>query len=778
MARRQPEPAPVQGRRAYDGFAGVVERTFTGSRPSWAPIPRAPAGAPNVVVVLCDDLGFSDVGCYGSEIPTPHIDQLARDGVRYANFHVTPLCSPTRASLLTGVNHHLAGVGYLTIQDMGFPGYRSQISESVATAAEVFSLGGYATFAVGKWHLSPSDSLSAAGDKRSWPLQRGFERFYGFMEVGLNNWHHPNLLYEDNHVVETDRYPDGYFFTDDITTKAISMIRAEKTADPEKPFFLYYANGAVHAPLMAKPDDLARQRGRYAAGWDEARRARFDRQLAMGIVPPDTELPPRNHEPGYGVQPWAELSEREQRLFARHMEVYAAMVDNVDQNIGRLQAALAELGELENTIFVFTSDNGGSREGGSSGTTEYFRTVNIVHLGQDVLDLDKDSDRIDLLGGPRIMSHYPWGWAMVSNTPFRLYKSTTFAGGQQVPLIVSWPAGIAERGAIRRQYAHVTDALPTLVELAGLSFPTERDGRPLQQPTGASFAATLNAGNAESPHPEQYYEMGGQRGYYRAGWEALTLHARGTPFEDDRWHLYEVAVDPTETRDLAAERPELVGELVQAWEEAAWVNHVYPLDDGTGLHAMRPPGERVRDSVVLRPSNHTYETWQAKKLIHGRSFSINVQAELAAGQQGVLVAHGDQGGGYVLYLEDGLVMFAYNAYGALTLLDAGPMPSGSCEFVVDAVAPGGGVWTFAIAVDGERRAVSEHVPMLSLLAPFEGIDIGIDRRSPVSWPLYEKHGTFRFDGVIRQVTYLPGEFAEDAVERYVAELLEAAHKYE
>jgi arylsulfatase len=458
----------------YPGFAGRVGRSFAESQPWWPDRPRAAsAGTPNVVVVLLDDLGYSDLGPYGSEIETPNVDALAAAGVRYANFHVAPMCSPTRAALLTGLNPHLAGMGHLAIFDHGFPGYRSSIAATANTAAEIFRANGYATFMVGKWHLTPMDELSPAGDTSSWPLQRGFDRFYGFLDA-FSNWHHPHRLIEDNHEVEVDRYPDGYFFTDDITDRAVSMIRTLKTADPAKPFFLYLAHGAVHAPLMAKPEDMAKYRGRYDAGWDRLREERLARQIALGIVSEGTRLPPRNMEPTYEADPWDELPERARQVAARHMEVYAGFVDNVDQNLGRLLGALDDLGELENTIVVFTSDNGGSREGGRYGTTEYFRTVGTVRVGLRAEAFEKDYGRIDLLGGPRAMGHYPQGWAMVSNTPFRLYKTTTFAGGHQVPLIVSWPAGLAERGAIRRQYAYVTDVLPTLVDLVGLEVPAAR----------------------------------------------------------------------------------------------------------------------------------------------------------------------------------------------------------------------------------------------------------------------------------------------------------------
>jgi arylsulfatase len=739
------------------GSGPRVGRTFAESRPWW-PEPRGRAGAPNVVVVLCDDLGFADVSPYGSEIDTPAIERLAADGVRYVNFHVTPMCSPTRAALLTGVNPHAAGMGHLSSRDLGFPGYRSELAASVATAAEVFRANGYATFAVGKWHLTPGNELSEAADRSSWPLQRGFDRWYGFLESGFSNWHHPNLLYEDNGVVEVDRYPDGYYFTDDITDRAISMIRTLKTADPAKPFFLYLAHGAVHAPLMAKPDDIAKYRGRYDAGWDRIREERFARQLELGIVPPGTRLAPRNEEPIYAVDAWADLPPAVQELYARHMEVYAAMVDNVDQNLGRLLDALRALGQLENTIVVFTSDNGASREGGREGTTEYLRTIPLARSGTPFEAFERDRERLDLLGGPRLMGHYPQGWAMVSNTPFRLYKITTFAGGHQVPLIVSWPGGLAERGAIRRQYAFVTDVLPTLVDLIGLELPTERDGVLLRPPTGASLAATLRDAGAPTAHPEQYYEIRGHRGYYRDGWEIVTLHYPQARIEDDRWQLFHTAADPTQLDDLADAEPGRVEELERGWDELAWANDVYPLGDLApgGLHAGRRPGDVDPDApLVLRPANHTLEPHRAKTYVQGRSFTVTVQLDFRPGDEGMLVAHGDQAGGYALYVERDELVFAHNWYGRITLVGAGALER-AAEVVLDVEATAERTWNVTVAVDGVERARRSGLGMFLLNAPFEGIDVGIDRRSPVSWDVYERHGPFPYTGALETVTYAPG----------------------
>ncbi|MCU0309464.1 MAG: sulfatase-like hydrolase/transferase [Acidimicrobiales bacterium] len=352
----------AEGHDAYAGFEGRVGRVFATSEPWWPPRPQAPEGAPNIVVILVDDLGYADLGCYGSEIATPNIDRLAAGGLRYTNFHSAPMCSPTRAALLTGMEPHLAGVGTVAHSDPGFPGYAMELAPDVVTLPETLRSAGYATYMVGKWHLSKDSDQSDAGPRDSWPCQRGFDRYYGFLDA-FTNLHQPHRLVSDNQAVEIDSYPDDYYFTDDITDRAIAWMKAGKAADPTKPFFTYVAHGAVHAPLHAPADAIARQKGRYDAGWDALREARYRRQLELGVVAPGVELAPRNTEPGNDVAPWDSLTAPQQELFSRHMEVFAAMVETVDASTGRILDALEEMGELDNTIVVFTSDNGASREG-------------------------------------------------------------------------------------------------------------------------------------------------------------------------------------------------------------------------------------------------------------------------------------------------------------------------------------------------------------------------------------------------------------------------------
>ncbi len=762
----------MQQRRsgAYAGFQGRVGTTFAHSEPWWPPRPEAPEGAPNVIVMLVDDLGFSDFGCFGSEIPTPHIDATAAAGIRFANFHSTPMCSPTRAALMTGRNAHAAGVGFVAHINPGFPGYASELPANQPSMAEVLRENGYATLMVGKWHLSKEEDMSEAGDRHSWPLQRGFDQYYGFLEA-LTNFHHPHRLYEGNSVVQTQSFPEDYYLTDDLTDRAARMITESKTADPRKPFFLYYSHGAVHAPLHAKAEDIARHRGRYDEGWDKLRAERFQRQKELGLVPAGTVLPPRNSEPGEDVKPWDSLTAEEKALYPRYMEVYAAMVESVDRSVGRLRAVLTELGELDNTIFLITSDNGASREGKATGTTAYFRDGGSETRDVDGSVVREALARIDEIGGPTTWPHYPRGWAMACNTPFRLYKVSTVAGGHQVPMVVSWPARLpAQDQPVRWQYSHVTDVLPTLVEWIGLEPISERHGQAAEPLHGVSLEPVIENPDAPTEHTRQHYECMGNRAMYDDGWEALTVHTALTPFSADQWQLYHTADDPTQTRDLAEQHPDRLAELVAKWEEDAWNNQVFPLDEGSRLkYYYRPPSdERFTEKLRIPRGTPTLERWRSSKLISGRSFRIVPEWNYRRGDEGVLVAHGGQESGYVLYVEDGDLVFTHNNCGDMQRLSA-DLGENCSDVVVDVSAPGGGIWDVALVVDGVPQGKVSGLRQFAGFLPFNGIDVGRDLRSPVDWALARRRGTFPFSGELRAVRYEPGELAPDAASRKLAE---------
>ena len=747
-------------------FGGRIGRLAGESEPQWPDPVTPPEPGPNVVVVLLDDLGFSDIGPYGSEIPTPNIDRLAHSGVRFSNYHTSPLCSPSRAALLTGRNPHRAGYGGVANFDPGFPGWTLELGPDVPTLPQVLRNQGYATYAVGKWHLSRDAVMHDGAPRDSWPLQCGFDRFYGILE-GWTNLHHPHRLVRDNSPVDIDEYPDGYYFTDDITDQAISYLKALRAHEADRPFFLYLAHGAVHGPLHAKPADLDRHRGRYEAGWDVVRERRFARQIEQGLFPEGTTMAPRNSEPGHEVQPWDAHSDDERERFGRYMEAYAAMVDNVDQNLGRLLDTIEALGDADNTIVVFTSDNGATEEGGATGSRSYFKQFGGMGA---MTGWELDAPRNpELIGGPRMLAHYPRGWGMASNTPFRLYKRSTHAGGVRVPMIISWPEGLATdaRGAVRPQYQYVTDIMGTVLDLVGAN--------PVDGQDGASFAPALTGGATVSTHLEQYSECFGNRSFYRDGWKLVANHRRGAPYDDAEWELYDLEADPTEIGDLAAARPEKVKELAEAWEAAAWDNQVFPLDDGTGLLQLlrRPDDARFHEPVRILPGTPTLERYRSQRLIAFRSFAVEVEVDHAADDAGVFVAHGDQGGGYSLYVEQGELTFAYNHFGEVTLVSAGPLPPGSRTLTLAADASGRFRWDFTVSVDGAEVASLPETPILFGFAPFQGIDVGIDRRSPVVWDIYERHGAFPYSGDLHAVTYLPGPAADYDPEQLVP-LLRAA----
>ena len=765
---------------AYRGFAGKIGRTMVQSKPDWPSRPSAPDGAPNIVVILCDDVGYSDFGCFGSEIPTPNIDRLAEEGLRYTNFHVMPMCSPTRAALLTGRNAHAAGVGWVAHADPGFPGYAMELPEDVTTIPETLRAQGYATYMVGKWHLCKDFDHTETASRASWPVQRGFDRFYGFLEA-FSNYHHPPTLMVDNSEVAPERYPDGYYLTDDLTDRAVSMIRSSKASDPSKPVFLYFAHPAVHAPLHARFEDIEKHRGSYEQGWDAIRAARFEKQIDLGIVAAGTKLPPRNSEPGDDVKPWNALTAEEKRLFARYMEVYAAMIGTIDQSVGRIRQTFEELGEWNNTLVMLMSDNGASREGQVLGTTQYFDALRMFYDKKTTDSIDRDLSAFDDIGGPTSMPHYPRGWAMASNTPFRLYKGNTHAGGHRVPMVMSWPARLRDvAGEMRSQYVHVTDLYPTLLELTGMSDLHARHGVAVRALSGASFEQTVLNSEAADAHISQYYELSGHRGYYEAGWEIVSRHAPMSRFTDDEFELYHLSVDPTETTDLAEAEPDRVRRLARAWERAAWDNQVFPLDEGSGIRKFQRADyeQRYEAPVRLVPGTPTLARYRSLKLVDQRSFAIEIELDFKPGDRGTLVAHGQQGGGYSVYIDNDEVHYLHNGYGATTDVNGGTLSAGRRQIVISATAKSATELDIAVSVDGQVRCKTQGLAMLIGQALFQGIDVGIDRRSPVSWERFSSDGTFAFTGKLRSVTYRPGPHAPGAGPERLEQLRKLAERFD
>jgi arylsulfatase A-like enzyme len=740
--------------QTYPGFLGRIGRTRAESEPHWQQIGRPPAGAPNIVIVFMDDMGWADIGCYGSEIDTPNIDALARRGIRFNHYTTHPICSPARAALLTGRNAHSVATGWLANNNPGFPGYFGDIPLDAPTIAETFRAAGYATAAVGKWH----NSTNSAAPNPTWPTYRGFDRFYGFLE-GETSYFFPARIVYNNIVAPIDAYPEGYYATDDWMDKALGFVTEIRNQDPIHPFFLYVANNAVHGPLQAKEADLAKYRGRYDAGWDAVRAARFERQIALGMTPPGTRLSERDPL----VPGWGDVPPDQRGLFVRHMETYAAMLDCADQNVGRLVALLENLGELDNTIFVFSSDNGGTNSAGPTGALHFNRRF----AGLPALPTEVDIERERWIGSGRGSAVYPVGWAQVSNTPFPSYKTYTGGGGRRVSFIISWPEWLKDRGAIRGQFAHVIDVMPTLLDLAGVPPLTISHGQPAKAMQGESLAPVLRDAAALAPRREQYYECWANRAYYRDGWVAVSLQKRGDPVDFDNWTLHAHAEDFSESMDLSRQHPEALKELVEAFDAAAWANMVYPLDNRTPSQKFNelPPHQRPPSSGKQRflPRAQTVHRSVITPLVADRNFNIVARFRHGAADQGVLFAIGDITGGLVLYIEAGALRLTYNGFGEFHRLIGPAVLPGERVATLEFVALGQRRGRGRLVLDGADNGTWGDLTPTLLNGFHEGLDIGLDRRAPVDWGLYERHGVFRYAGTIHDVVIESGPFAPDSV---------------
>lgn len=729
--------------------AGKTGRTIHEATPHWPPRKRPGKGAPNIIWVVLDDCGFSQLGCYGSSIETPNIDALANGGVRYTNFHVTPMCSPTRACLLTGRNHHEAGVGYLADFDTGFDNARGAISPKTATIAEMLADGGYGTYALGKWHLAPPQECSPAGPFDNWPTQRGFSRYYGFLGGEEDQWA-PELWYDQHYVGPVDR--EGYHFSEDLADRAEEFLSDHLTATPDRPFFLYLAFGACHAPHQAPREFLDKYRGRFDDGWDAERDKVLARQKEMGIVPEDAELPPRNP----GNRPWTELNADERRLVARMQEVFAGFTEHTDAQIGRLINFLNLRDQMDNTIFVVLSDNGASGEGGNYGSVNEYR----YFLGLPDT-LEENLAAIDDIGGPWTHNHYPAAWAQAGNTPLKLYKKYTFGGGVRAPLIVHWPAGLKGATGTRDQFHHAIDLAPTMLELAGVTAPSTFRGIDQRPIKGTSLSYTFAQPGAASTHTTQYFEMGGQRGIYHDGWKAVTNHRSGDDYDTDRWELYHLSSDYSETRDLAEQEPERLAEMVALWWREAEDNNVLPLDDRAQARAFaRDPATVSRNTFVFYPGTRLLTPVSGPNFAL-RSFRIHAHfSGSTEGAEGVLFAYGRRAAGFTLFVNDGRLWFDYNLAGRRTLLST-EFPSMDIRMAGCAIegAPQDKA-TLHLLIDGEKVETAE-LPMLfpagfGLLSS----QCGMNAPSPVS-----SHYTapFRFTGPLDRVVVELDEASEDAV---------------
>ncbi len=586
--------------------------------------------------IVLDDVGYSAMSCYGGPIETPNIDRIANAGVLYTQWHTTALCSPTRSCLLTGRNHTRNSMACITEAATGFPNASGTIPPENGMLSEILGERGWDTYMVGKWHLCPTDEMNLASTRRNWPSGRGFERWYGFLGAETNQWY-PDLVY-DNHPVDQPRTPEeGYHLTEDLTDKALEFIADAKAVAPEKPFFLYYAPGACHAPHHAPKDWAERFRGRFDMGYEAIRETILARQKELGIVPPGTELAPVNPigtpETRHGpdgqpfppldyTRPWASLNADERRLFARMAEVYAGFLAHADHHIGRLLDYLEQNEYLDNTMIVVVSDNGASGEGGPNGSVNEMKFANGI-----ADDLAANMARIDDLGSPLTYNHYPNGWAMAFNTPFKMWKRFEFNGGTADPCIISWPAGTKVRGEVRHQYHHAVDIVPTIFDVLGVE-PPEAIKSHVQSPLdGLSMRASFDGSSSPSPRKTQFYAMLGSRSIWHEGWKAVTTHpplSGWGHYNDDDWELYHTDVDRNENHNLAAEQPDKVRELVNIWFSEAGANQAFPLDDRSALEILATPRPQLsapRDRYVYRPGTAPVPEWQAVN-VRGRSYVV------------------------------------------------------------------------------------------------------------------------------------------------------------
>ncbi|MGH2595049.1 MAG: arylsulfatase [Actinomycetota bacterium] len=661
-------------------FKGTINVDIRDSEPDWSPFepPKAPDGSPNVLYIVLDDVGFSAMSGYGGPIDTPNIDRIAADGVRYTQWHTTALCSPTRSCLLTGRNHTANSMACITEAAIGFPNASGTIPPENGMVSEILGELGWNTYMVGKWHLCPDDEMNVAATRRNWPTGRGFERWYGFLGAETNQWY-PDLV-EDNHPIDQPKSPeDGYHLTDDITDKALEFIKDAKTIAPDKPFLLYFAPGACHAPHHAPKEWIEQHKGRFDMGYEAIREQTLARQKELGIVPKDTEIPSINpigtSQTRTGPDgkpfpvldetlPWDSLGADEKRLFARMAEVYAGFLSHADHHIGRLLDYLEETGQRENTLVILVSDNGASGEGGPNGSVNEMKFANGI-----ADDMATNLAALEDLGSPRTYNHYPNGWAMAFNTPFKMWKRYEFNGGTADPCIMSWPGGMKSRGEIRDQYHHAIDIVPTILDVLGVEPPETIKGFVQSDLHGVSMRYSFDDASASTTRTTQFYSMLGSRSIWHDGWKAVTTHpsvAGWSNFNDDEWELYHTDSDRAELDNLADKHPERVRELVNLWFSEAGANGAFPLDDRSPLEIMltpRPSLTPPRDRYIYYPDVAEVPESQAVN-VRNRSYSIGALVDIPGpGAGGVLFAHGSRFGGHALYVKENRLHYVYSFVG-------------------------------------------------------------------------------------------------------------------
>jgi arylsulfatase A-like enzyme len=720
-------------------------------------------------MVVLDDTGFGQLGCYGSPIETPNFDALAASGLRYNNMHTTALCSPSRSCILTGRNHHSNGMAAITELASGYPGYNGIIPFENGFLSEMLLGHGYNTFMVGKWHLTPSNHETAAGPYDRWPLARGFERFYGFLGGDTSQWY-PDLVY-DNHQVEPPARPEeGYHLSADLVDRSIQFIADSKQIDPDKPFYLHLCFGATHAPHHAPKEWADKYAGKFDDGWDVYRERTFARQKELGIVPADAEL--SRHDPD--VPEWASLPEPARKLFSRFMEVFAGFLSHTDHHLGRLLDFLRERGELDNTIVMVISDNGASAEGGPTGTTNEAQFFNNAPESlEDSLEL------IDEIGGPKTFNHYPWGWTWAGNTPFRRWKRETYRGGVSDPFLVHWPKGIKAKGEVRTQYAHIIDMVPTVLDVLGIDAPATIRGVTQSPIQGVSFAHTFDTPTAASLHQTQYFEMLGHRAIYHDGWRAVcpwpgpSFTEAGIPWgqpisaqtlselDGQKWELYHVEEDFAENHNVAADNRDKLIELIATWYVEAGKYGVMPID-GSGLArliAEKPAAAPPRDNYTYLPNTQSVPFAAGPRVLN-RPHSITATVDIPdGGAEGVLLSQGTAAGGYSLFLKDGRLHYVHNYLGRSLhrVTSPDPVPTGTHELRFEFEPTGqpdmphgrGAPGRLQLYIDGTLVADADTPVTTPFVLNPGALTCGANPGSPVT-PDYAS--PYRFTGTVHKVT--------------------------
>jgi arylsulfatase A-like enzyme len=732
QADRTVLPIPQPSRRVY------TELDARNATPPPRADVNAPAGAPNVLVILLDDVGFGTASTFGGPVPTPTLDRLARQGLRFNNFHTTALSSPTRMALKTGRNHHTGETGSIMETATAFPGNTGQVPNSVAPVAEMLRLNGYSTGAFGKWHETAAWETSVSGPFDRWPTRQGFDKFYGFIGGETNQW--APFLFDGVTQVELPADP-AYHFLTDMTDKTIAWVRHQQAMTPDKPFFAYYAPGATHAPHHVPADRIARWKGKFDRGWDVLREETLARQIAAGVVPAGTKLARKPD----AIKDWTSLSADEKRLFARQAEVYAAFLEMADDEVGRIVSALEAAGELDNTlIFYIVGDNGASAEGGMNGLFNEYTYFNAVE--ERVPDLLKLMDK---WGSPETYPHMAAGWAVAFDTPFMWTKQVASSfGGTRNGLVVHWPRGIKATGEVRSQFHHVIDVVPTILEAATLPEPTSVNGTPQAPIEGVSMKYSFENGTAVSRHTTQYFEIAGNRAIYHDGWLAGTVHKapwEGKPrrtLQEDVWELYDVRADFSLASDLASTRPEKLREMQALFMAEAAKHHVLPIDDRT-IERMNPSLAGRPDIMGTRTSltlaqGMTGMMENAFLNVKNKSLTVTADVDVpAGGGNGAIIVQGGRFGGWALYVKDGRPGYAYNFLGIerTTVSSTQPMASGKSTIRLDFAYDGGGPGkggTATLFVNGQQMAqgrIDRTQPLV--FSADETADVGIDLGTPV-----------------------------------------------